>query len=142
MEDLVETLTRGNVVQVKTVLASVMFALAAYQLVLAAVGYGKLGPRFLGSGPAFLTHRTSGDAIAVLLLVVGAMCLAVAGEDHGGEDPAFHAITGALLLCVLVLKVVVVRWWHAAGRFLPLLGASVFVLLGLTWLGSAGEFLS
>jgi hypothetical protein len=40
MEDFVDSLTRGNPVEVKTVLASVMFALAAYQLVLAAVGYG------------------------------------------------------------------------------------------------------
>jgi uncharacterized membrane protein YbaN (DUF454 family) len=43
---------------------------------------------------------------------------------------------------VLALKIVVIRWWHAAGRFLPLLGTSVFVLLALTWFGSAGEFLS
>jgi hypothetical protein len=142
MEDFVDSLTRGNPLDVKTVLASVAFALAAYQLVLAAVGYGKLRPRLLGEGPAFRTHRASGDTIAVLLVIVGAMCLAVAGEDHGDHDAAFHAITGGLLLCVLALKVVVIRWWHAAGRFLPLLGATVFVLLGLTWFGSAGEFLS
>ena len=139
MEDLVESLTRGNPVEVKVVLASVMFALAIYQLVLAAVGYGKLRPRFLEVGPAFLTHRASGDVIAVLVLVVGAMCLA-SGESEDGA--AFHAITGGVLLGVLTLKVVVVRWWHAAGRYLPLLGATVFGLLGLTWLGSAGDYLA
>jgi hypothetical protein len=111
MEDFLTDLTRGNPLAVKTVLASVMFALAIYQLVLAAVGYGKLRPRFLESGPAFLTHRSSGDVIAVLLLAV------------------------------LTLKVIVVRWWHAAGRYLPLLGSAVFLLLGLTWAGSAGEYL-
>jgi hypothetical protein len=58
MEDLLDTLTRGNPLAVKTVLASVMFALAIYQLILATVGYGKLRPRFLESGPAFLTKRT------------------------------------------------------------------------------------
>jgi len=139
VEDLLYDVTRGNPLAVKTVLASVMFALAIYQLVLAAVGYGKLRPRFLDSAPAFLTHRVSGDVIAVLLLVVGAMCLAT-GEDE--DDATFHAVTGVALLAVLTLKVVVVRWWHAAGRFLPLLGATVFTLLGLTWLGSAGEYLS
>ena len=75
MEDLLDDLTRGNPLAVKTVLASVMFALAVFQFVLAAVGYGKLRPRFLDNGPAFLTHRASGDVIVVLLLVVGAMCL-------------------------------------------------------------------
>jgi hypothetical protein len=139
MEDLLDTLTRGNPLAVKAVLASVMFALAAYQLALAAVGYGKLRPRLLDSAPAFLTHRASGDAIAVLLLIVGAMCLASGGHE---DDQTFHAVTGALLLGVLALKVVVVRWWHAAGRALPWLGSAVFVLLGLTWLGSAGVYLS
>ncbi len=139
MEDLLDTLTRGNPLAVKTVLASVMFALAIYQLILATVGYGKLRPRFLGSGPAFLTHRASGDVIVVLLLVVGAMCLAT-GEDE--DDAAFHAVTGWVLLGVVTLKVIVVRWWHGAGRLLPLLGSAVFLLLGLTWLGSAGEYLS
>ena len=139
MEDLLDTLTRGNPLAVKTVLASVMFGLAIYQLLLATVGYGKLRPRFLDSAPAFLTHRASGDVIVVLLLVVGAMCLAT-GEDE--DDAAFHAVTGWALLGVLTLKVIVVRWWHAAGRFLPLLGSAVFLLLGLTWLGSAGEYLS
>ena len=106
---------------------------------LATVGYGKLRPRLLDTGPAFLTHRASGDVIAVLLLVVGAMCLAT-GEDE--DDATFHAITGGLLLGVVALKVIVVRWWHGAGRFLPLLGSAVFPLLGLTWLNSAGEYLS
>jgi hypothetical protein len=142
MEDLVDTLTRGNPVEVKTVLASVAFALAAYQVVLAAVGFRWVRPKVPEAEPAFRAHRASGDAILVLLVVAGAMCLAVAGEDHGGEDAAFHAVTGGLLFVVLALKVVVIRWWHAAGHFLPLLGASVFVLLALTWFGSAGAFLS
>jgi hypothetical protein len=42
MEDLIETLTRGHPTEVKVVLASVALALAAYQLVLIAVRYGKL----------------------------------------------------------------------------------------------------
>ena len=40
MGDVIEQLMRGNVAEVKVVLSSVAFALAAYQLVLAAVGYG------------------------------------------------------------------------------------------------------
>ena len=49
MEQLIDDLTNGGVYEVKTVLASVAAALAVYQLVLIAVGYGKLRPRFLGS---------------------------------------------------------------------------------------------
>jgi hypothetical protein len=43
-------------------------------------------------------------------------------RTSGSRRAAFHAVTGALLLAVLAVKVVALRWWHAAGRFLPVLG--------------------
>ena len=42
MEELIEDLTRGNVTEVKVVLASIVAALAVNQVLLMAVGYGKL----------------------------------------------------------------------------------------------------
>lgn len=129
---------QGNPTEVKVVLASVATALALYQVVLAAIVYRKLRPRFLESGPAAFTHRASGDTIAFLLIVVAIMCLSY----FELEDSAFHAVTGFLLLVVLAVKVVVVRWWHGAGRFLPVLGVTVLVLLTATWASSAGAFLA
>ena len=129
-------LVQGNPTEVKVVLASVATALAAYQIVLAAIGYRKL--RIIEAAPAFMTHRASGDTIAVLLVVVAIMCLSY----FGLEDGAFHAVTGFLLLVVLAVKVVVIRWWQAAGRFLPALGITVFLLLAATWASSAGAFLA
>jgi hypothetical protein len=41
MEDLVDTITFGNVAQVKTVLASIAVALACYQVAIMAVGYNR-----------------------------------------------------------------------------------------------------
>ena len=131
-------LVRGNPTEVKVVLVSVATALAVYQVVLAAVFYRKLRPSFLDAAPAAWTHRASGDTIAVLLIVVAIMCLSY----FGLEDNAFHAVTGFLLLVVLAVKVVVIRWWHAAGRFLPALGLSVFMLLVATWASTAGAFLA
>ena len=131
-------LVQGNPTEVKVVLASVATALALYQLVLIAVVYRRLRPRLLEARPAAFTHRASGDTIAVLLVVVSVMCLSY----FELEDGAFHAITGALLMAVLALKVVVVRWWHAAGRFLPAIGITVFLLLAATWASSAGAFLA
>ena len=58
------------------------------------------------------------------------------------EDSAFHAATGAALMGALLLKVIVVRWWHAAGRFLPVIGITVFILLVATWASTAGAFLA
>lgn len=137
MEDFVQTLTRGNVTEVKVVLASVATALAVYQLLLIAVGYGKLRPRFLAAAPASRAHRASGDAIVLLLVVTAIMCLSVFGLDDG----AVHAIAGATLLVLLALKIAVLRRWHSLSRYLPALGLSAFALLALTWLSSAGDFL-
>jgi hypothetical protein len=109
------TLTRGNVTEVKVLLASVALALAVYQLLLIAVGYGKLRPPILGAGPATRTHRAVGDTIAVLLVITAVMWVGYFGFE---DDASLHV-----------------------GRFLPVLGLSVWLLLALTWLTSAGDFL-
>jgi small-conductance mechanosensitive channel len=139
VEDLIETLTRGNPTEVKVVLASVAFALAVYQLVLISVGYGKLRPPFLAARPASRAHRAVGDTIAVLLVVTAVMCVGYFGFE---DDAALHAVAAISLLTVLSLKIMVLRRWHALGRFLPALGISVWLLLALTWLTSAGDFLA
>jgi hypothetical protein len=146
VEDFLDSLTDGHVTAVKVVLASVAAALAGYQLVLIAVAYGKLRPGFLSNNPASSAHRAVGDTTAVILLIVAAMCISYFGfeaEDHHGDGSAtLHMITGSALVIVLALKIVVVRWWHGLGKYLPLLGGTVFVLLGVTGITSAGAVLT
>jgi small-conductance mechanosensitive channel len=139
LEDLIETVTRGNPTEVKVILASVALALAVYQLVLIATGYGKLRLPFLAAPPATRAHRAVGDTIVVLLVVVAVMCVGYFGFE---DDAALHVTAAIALLAVLALKIVVVRRWHAMDRFLPALGVSVWLLLALTWLTSAGDFLA
>jgi hypothetical protein len=139
VEDLIETLTRGNATEVKVVLASVALALGVYQLGLIAVGYGKLRLSFLAARPAAATHRAVGDAIAIVLVAVAVMCVSYFGLE---DDATLHALSAIALLAVLALKIAVVRRWHAMGRYLPALGISVWLLLALTWLTSAGAFLA
>ena len=138
MEQLVNDLTFGHPYEAKTVLASIAAALAVYQLVLIAVGYGRVRPGFLAARPASFAHRASGDVIVVLIVVVALACLVRFGFD---DDAGLHRFTGAALLAVLAFKIAVIRWWHGLGRLLPYLGTCVFVLLALTWLTSAGHFL-
>ena len=42
----------------------------------------------------------------------------------------------------LALKVAVVRRLHGLSRYLPMIGITVFALLVLTWVSSAGQFLA
>lgn len=137
MEQLIEDLTRGNVTEVKVVLATVILALAVYQLLLAAVAYGWLRLPFLSSPSASWTHRASGDAILVLTAVVATMCVAFYGFEEGGA----HAVAACVLLGLLAAKVLIVRVGGRLGRLLPIVGVSVLLAFALTWLSSAGDFL-
>lgn len=149
VDDLIEVLTAGHVTAVKIVLTSVMLALAVYQALLMAVGYGKVRAPFLTSDGASVAHRAVGDAIVVLVVVVGAFCLGNYGiEDSVGEGvpgpesrAALHVAASFGLVSVLALKLIVLHRWRRAQRFLPLLGVGVLSLFFVTWLSSAGAFL-
>ena len=138
LEQLIEDLTRGNVTEVKVILASVALALGIYQLLLITVGYGKVRPRFLTPPTASFAHRAVGDVILVLVAVTAVMCVSYFGLE---EDAGLHVVAAIALLVVLAAKVAVVRIGGALGRLLPGLGISVWLLLALTWLTSAGDFL-
>jgi hypothetical protein len=137
MEDLIEELTRGNVTEVKVILASVVLALAVYQMVLAAVSYRKVKLRFLGSGPATWAHRAAGDTILVLAVLVAVACISYYGWEEGGA----HAVFGTLLLGALALKVLAVRIGGSSSPLLPWIGVALLALFAATWLSSAGDFL-
>lgn len=137
MEGLIDDLTRGNVTEVKVVLASVLLALAVYQLALAAVSYGKVRLRFLESGPATWAHRAAGDTILVLAVLVATACISYYGFEEGGA----HAVFGCLLLGALALKVIAVRAGGSSSPLLPWIGVALFGLFAATWLTSAGDFL-
>jgi Family of unknown function (DUF6529) len=137
VERLIEDLANGYVTEVKVVLASVILALAVYQLALAAVSYGKVRPRFLESGPATWAHRASGDTVLVLAVLVASACIAFYGFEDGGT----HAVLGCLVLAALALKVLAVRIGGSSSPLLPWLGIALFALLAATWATSAGDFL-
>jgi hypothetical protein len=134
--DFVENITRGNPGSVKSVLASVILALAAYQLILAAIGYRKLP--LIAAQPAFFTHRASGDVIAILLVLVAVACLAAFGLE---DDYVLHGAAGIGAVAVLAIKVCVVRT-GIGSRFLPYLGITLFALLAVTWLTVTPDFLA
>ena len=138
MEEFLLALTRGNLPEVKIVLATVVALLAAYQVALMAVGYGKLRLPFLNPWPASKAHRAVGDSIVAVTLTVAVMCIGYFGFE---DDAAIHILLACALLAVLAFKIVVVRRLHRLNRLLPALGISVFLLFWATWLSAAAEHL-
>jgi hypothetical protein len=138
MSETLEWLTRGNVTEVKIVFASLVAALALYQVLLMAVGYRKVKLSFLSPESASRAHRTIGDTIVILTILVALMCISYFEIE---DDNFAHSIFGIVLLLVLVLKVAVVRRWIRADGALPVLGITVCLLFIATWLSSAAGYL-
>ena len=138
MEDLLLAVTRGNVPEVKIVLATVAASLAAYQVGLMAVGYGKVRLPFLKPAPASKAHRAIGDSIAAVTLIVALMCIGYFGFE---DDAAVHILLATALLLVLAFKVLVVRRLRRLDRLLPTLGILVFLLFWATWFSAAAGHL-
>jgi hypothetical protein len=137
MRDVFVDLTRGNVAEVKVMLAAIIGLLAIYQVVLMTVGWGRVRVSFLSQAAASGAHRAIGDTIVFLTIFVSAACLSYFDFDEGG----LHAVAGFALGGALVLKVAVVRWLTPLQRFLPYLGSVVLALFAVTVVASAGEFL-
>jgi hypothetical protein len=149
VEDLLSTVAGGNVTAVKVMLTSIVTALATYQVLLMAVGYGWIRLPFLAPASASTVHRAVGGTIVILTAVVGLACLAVHGfEDSvraGAPGPdaraGWHSVVSVVLVLVLTLKLLVLHVWRHLERALPTLGISVLALFVATWLTSAGVFL-
>jgi Family of unknown function (DUF6529) len=138
MADLLVNITGNRVPEVKLVLTVVVVVMAAYQVLLMAVGYGKLKLPFLSSSAASFSHRSVGDAIVPVTLLVAIACLVYFGLEEWFDEAFLHGVLGVLLLAVLGFKIAVVRRLHSFSRFLPVLGVSVFVLFALTALTVIG----
>ena len=117
-------------------LASVVLALATYQLILAAIGYRKLP--VIDATPAFFTHRASGHVIAILFVLVALACLALFGFE---DDYVLHGAAGIGAVAVLALKVTLIRT-GVATRALPYLGLALFALIAVTWFTVTPDFLA
>jgi hypothetical protein len=131
VEGLIEDLTRGNVAEVKAVLATVLVVGAGYQVGMATVMYGKLNPRGLGARVAGRAHRAFGDSLLVVLAAVSVMCLGVHGLEGFGEggSEAVHSAAGLAVLVAIMVKVGILRGPGRGSGALPWLGGSVAALL-------------
>jgi uncharacterized membrane protein len=143
---LFSQLSGGQVTTVKVVLTSVLVVLAVYQLCLAAVFYRKVKIPILAGRVAAMTHRSSGDAICIVVVLIGLMCVSgyEIGDalEHRGARVAAHVAVSTLLVLVLAGKVMVVRFGgKRASRMLPYLGSSVLLLLVGSWATSSLFFL-
>jgi len=87
-------------------------------------------------------HRTSGFIFLALLLVISYFCLkywATIG-DQASIRAVFHAVLALTVLILLILKILIVRFYNQFLRFAPVMGITIFTLSFVVFSTSAGFF--
>jgi hypothetical protein len=147
-ENGLSTLGYNTVLDMKTVVSSVVGVLAVVQLIGALWIYGKLGirpPSWLG-----MAHRITGTITILLAVFVAYHCLWGLGLESGTLDDGeqvptrtvVHGVLGCAFIGAVVVKVTAVRSKRAPGWFLPVAGGLVFAIVILAVLTSAVWYLN
>ncbi len=120
----------------KAWLASATLALAFGQLVSGAAMYGWL--RLTRASPfVHGVHRWSGRVAMALTLPVAVNCLFELGVTPPDARVMVHAVFGAFIYGVFVVKLFLVRQSSAPGWALPVAGSALFTTILVLWLTSA-----
>ena len=97
----------------------------------------KLSPNFLRRG-----HRLAGFIFVLLLGVLSYLCIeyVAAVGDRMSHRAVFHSVLALGLIGVLLVKILIVRFYREFMRFVPTLGIVVFILAFVVFFTSAGYF--
>jgi hypothetical protein len=129
--------TGQDTLALKSVLASVVLGLAAFQVSSAGWFMGKL--RFLPAAPRRLglVHRITGVTLFLVTVPIAYHCAFAYGVQTFDGRTAVHSIAGCFFYGAFVAKVTVVRSKRLPGWALPLAGGTLFVTVALLWYTSA-----
>ena len=127
----------GAVNRLKAQLATVMLALALYQLTLALWMYGKLPRAGAAPPPVPQLHRRGGATLLRVSLPVAAHCLLAYGVQLGDLRVAVHSLAGCFFYGAFAAKVLVVRSRRLPGWALPVAGGLLVSLIVVMWYSSA-----
>ena len=132
----------GNLITVKSWISLPLFGIAIVNLLMILEASGRKERRF---DPLILRkiHRGLGWYGVVSIFVLSFLCMGFL-QRAGGEMSArgaVHALTGAILLSVIIVKVLIVRFYRKYFSYVPALGIIVFVFLMTTLILSSGSYL-
>jgi len=126
-----------DAIVLKSQLATVVLALAATQLLLAAWMYGKLPALDAAPRPVRRIHRLVGLAAFVITVPIALHCLFAYGVQLTGSRVAVHSLAGCFFYGAFAAKVLVVRSRRLPGWALPAAGGTLIVLIVVLWYTSA-----
>ncbi|HSS09635.1 MAG TPA: DUF6529 family protein [Acidimicrobiales bacterium] len=134
--------TGGHLLAWKVVAASVVFALAGLQVMLAARFWQVTA--FPGVSPqlAVRVHRVNGRVAVIITVAVGLACLVGPAGPVSPTRVLLHSIFGTLLFVVLAGKYTLLKLTRAGRWVLPVAGITLFLTFGAIWATSVADYVT
>jgi hypothetical protein len=121
----------------KSLVATIVLALAGVQVLLALWIYRKLPLAASLPRPVPITHRAIGFALFALTVPVAVHCLIAYGVQLTSLRVAIHSIAGCFFYGAFTAKVLLVHSRRLPGRALPVAGGTLAIIVGVLWYTSA-----
>jgi hypothetical protein len=135
-------LTGGRLLAWKVVFATVVFALAGLQVVMAARFWGVTGFPPVSSALAARVHRVNGRLAVTLAVLVGFSCLVGPAGPTSPTRVLLHSVFGALVFAILAVKFALLKLLRSGQRILPFVGVFLFLTFGAIWATSVADYIS
>jgi hypothetical protein len=142
MVKFLNDVTGGQLLLVKVIAASAVFALAGFQVLLAARFYEASTVPPVPVGVAARTHRFNGRLTIALAVLVAFTCLAGPAGPVSPPRVLLHSVFGSLVFALLALKYTVLKVARSADRFLPWIGSGLFLCFGAIWATSVADYVT
>jgi hypothetical protein len=137
---ILNDITGDNLLLWKVVVATIVFALSGLQVALAARFWGVSTFPPVSGGAAVRLHRYSGRLALLLGVLVGFSCVVGPAGPTSPTRVLLHSLFGTLVFLVLAAKFAVLRILRKGDRFLPLIGAVLFLTFAAIWATSVADY--
>jgi hypothetical protein len=132
--------TGGQLLLWKVIAMTIVFALAGFQVLMAARFYGATTvPNISGKSAAFL-HRSAGRVALVVAVIVAISCIAGPAGPTEPTRVALHSIFGTLVFVVLIAKFLILRVLKKGDKALPFVGITLFLVFGALWATTVADY--
>lgn len=135
-------LTGGNLLLWKVVGATVVFAGAGLQVLLAARFWRVTPVPPVGVGTAATGHRLLGRVTLLVAVLIAIACVAGPAGVTSPTRVLLHSLFGSAVFAALALKFFLLRVARKGSAMLPLIGTALFLAFGGIWATSVADYVA
>ena len=134
--------TGNNLLLWKVIAATIVFALAGVQVLLAARLWEASSFPRMSVASASAAHRWTGRVALTLGIIVAISCIAGPAGPITPARVAIHSIFGTVVLLTIGAKFTILRIIRKGDKYLPYVGSLLFLCFGALWATSVADYIS